>query len=114
MKRKVTALVRDGVPDAFFEQRETPMAWGFIKDRTELVQRIRAAYDIRSRLLHTGDRSGLWYIEHDLQSAEIGVGKPVLEDKQLVKLLHRSVNLVGLERITSCVLRTLIDQWLHQ
>jgi hypothetical protein len=112
VKRKVTALVGDAVPDAFFEQRETALTWGFIKDRAELIARIRAAYDIRSRLLHTGDRSGLWYIEHDHQGVEVGLGEPVLEDKELVKLLSRSVNLVGLERITSSVLRALIANWL--
>lgn len=112
VKRKVAALVHDAVPDAFFEQREITVAWGFIKQRDELVERVRAAYDIRSRLLHTGDRSGLWYIEHDHQGEEHGIGEPVMDDKQLVKLLCQSVNLVGLERITSTVLRTVIAQWL--
>jgi hypothetical protein len=112
IKRKVASLVCDAVPDAFFDQRETTLTFGFMKDRAELVDRIRAAYDVRSRLLHTGDRSGLWYIEHDHQGAEIGLGKPVLPDRDLVKLLCRSVNLVGLERITSTVLRVLLDQWL--
>jgi len=112
VKRKVAALVHDVVPDEFFEQRETTLTWGFIKHRDELIERVRAAYDIRSRLLHTGNRSGLWYIEHDHQGAEYGIGEPVIDDKQLVKLLCRSVNLVGLERITSTVLRTMIAQWL--
>jgi len=112
VKRKVAALARDLVPDTFFEQRETKLPWGFIQDRAELVERIRAAYDIRSRLLHTGNRSGLWYIEYDHQGEERGAGEPVLEDKELVKLLGRSVNLVGLERITSTVLRAMIVQWL--
>jgi len=112
IKRKVAALVRDVVPDSFFEQRETRPAWGFIKHRDELVERVRAAYDIRSRLLHTGDRTGLWYIEHDHQGEEYGIGKPVMEDNKLANLLCRSVNLVGLERITSTVLRTMIAIWL--
>ena len=111
VKRKVATLVHHTVPNAFFEQRETEMPWGFITDRDELVQRVRAAYDIRSRLLHTGNRSGLWYIEHDHQGEELGAGEPVLDDKNLVKLLTRSVNLVGLERIASTVLRTLITDW---
>jgi hypothetical protein len=112
VKRKVSALVDKLVPNAFFEQRETSQSSGFIRDRAELVERVRAAYDIRSRLLHTGNRSGLWYIEHDHQGEEYGIGSPVLDDKKLAKLLCGSVNLVGLERITSTVLRTIIAQWL--
>ena len=111
VKRRVAALVDHVVPDSFFQERETTMAWGFIVDRNELVDRVRAAYDIRSRLLHTGNRSGLWYIEHDMQGEERGAGEPVMDDKELVKLLTRSVNLVGLERITSTLLRTLISDW---
>ena len=113
VKRRVAALVNHVVPDSFFQERETTMAWGFIVDRNELVDRVRAAYDIRSRLLHTGNRSGLWYIEHDMQGEERGAGEPVMDDKDLVKLLTRSVNLVGLERITSTVLRTLINHWVR-
>jgi hypothetical protein len=113
VKRRVAALVNHVVPDSFFQERETTMAWGFIVDRNELVDRVRAAYDIRSRLLHTGNRSGLWYIEHDTEGEERGAGEPVLDDKELVKLLTRSVNLVGLERITSTVLRTLITDWVR-
>lgn len=114
VKRKVAALVSDVVPDTFFEQRETTLTWGFIKSRSELVERVRAAYDIRSRLLHTGNRSGLWYIEHDHQGEELGLGEPVMDDKELVRLLTRSVNLVGLERITSTVLRTMLTGWMSE
>jgi hypothetical protein len=111
VKRKVAALVRTTIPETFFQERETTQPWGFINDRTELVERVRAAYDVRSRLLHTGNRSGLWYIEHDYQGEEYGLGTPVLDDRPLVKLLCRSVNLVGLERITSTVLRTMVLEW---
>ncbi len=114
VKRKVSALVVGVVPDAFFDQRETATDSGVIKDRNELVDRVRAAYDIRSRLLHTGNRSGLWYIEDDNRGEEYGLGKPVLKDQRLVKLLCRSVNLVGLERVTSTVLRALIAEWLRE
>lgn len=106
VKRKVAALVNDYVPDSFFAQRETPLGFGFVKDRTELTKRVKAAYDIRSRLLHTGNREGIGHIAHEHQGMEFVTGTPVLPDSDLVKLLVASLNLTGLERVTSTVLRT--------
>lgn len=112
VKRKVAALVGAMIPDAFFTERETSLEYGFIRNREELIMRVRAAYDLRSRLLHTGDRTGLWFVEFDHQGAEVGLGAPVMRDKELVKLLCQGVTLTGMERIVSTVLRTAIDQWL--
>ncbi|MFZ2642301.1 MAG: hypothetical protein WA117_14985 [Verrucomicrobiia bacterium] len=112
IKRKIAALVSEYVPDSFFTERETSLGFGFIKDRPELIERVRAAYDLRSRLLHTGDRTGLWFVEFDHQGSEIGLGEPVLRDKELVKLLRQGVALTGMERIVSTVLRTVIERWI--
>jgi hypothetical protein len=113
VRRKVVALVDDFLPDAFFSQREAGRAFGVVKDRIELRQRMLGAYDIRSKILHTGDRSGIWFIANDHEGCEIGLGKPVMKDARLVEMLCSSVNLAGLERITSTVLRSAIDRWLQ-
>jgi hypothetical protein len=106
VRRKVALLVDDFISDAFFEQRECP--FGFVVDRIDLSKRIKTAYDLRSRLLHTGNRRGFSHITHDHQNSEIVLGIPVLPDKNLVETLRASVNLTGLERITATVLRNAI------
>jgi hypothetical protein len=112
VKRKVAVLVDEFIPDSFFVERETDAPFGFVQDRAELAKRIRAAYDIRSRLLHTGNRSGISHIAPDHDGAEIILGRPALPEAELVKLLCASLNLTGLERVTSTVLRTAITRQL--
>jgi hypothetical protein len=108
VKRKVAALVGDVVPESFFEQRETKLQFGLIRDRTDLINRIKQLYDIRSRILHTGDSSGTWYLTSDHDGAEIGFGVPMLDDKDLQKTLVNAMTLTGLERLTFTVLHTLL------
>jgi hypothetical protein len=110
IKRRVALLVDKFTPDSFFDQREALISFGVIKDRAELKSRIRAAYDIRSRLLHTGNRSGIEHIAHSYQECEVILGVPVLPDSSLVKQLCDSLNLTGLERVTATVLRTAIEK----
>ncbi|HEY4309168.1 MAG TPA: hypothetical protein VGN12_06920 [Pirellulales bacterium] len=112
IKRKVVALVNQYLPDSYFDQRETSLSWAVVKSRAELLSRIKNTYDLRSRILHTGDRNGLWYLENDRQGAEIGAGSPVLENKKLEKVLAGAMTLTGVERVTSTVLRAVITEWL--
>lgn len=102
--------MHDYVSDSFFAQRETSLGFGFVKVRSELTKRVKAAYDIRSRVLHTGNREGMGHIAHEHQGIEFVIGTPVLPDDDLVKLLVASLNLTGLERVTSAVLRTAITR----
>jgi hypothetical protein len=113
IKRKVAAFARHYVPNSFFEQRETDVAWGQIKDVEDLVSRLRRIYDLRSIVLHTGNRNGLWYLEQDHQFAEIGVGSPVLDDEKLKKTLVGAMTLTGLERVVSAILRAVINEWIR-
>lgn len=112
IKRKVIALVDHLLPETFFTQRECEFQNGLIRDKSELLSRLKCVYDLRSRYLHTGDRAGLWYLEHDIQSAEIGLGTPVTQDKKLQKLLCNSMTLTGFERVTFCILRAAIFRWI--
>lgn len=114
VRRKVAVLVDDFLPDVFFSQRECSLPFAVVKDRHDLRKRVLAAYDIRSRILHTGERSGIGFVAHDHQTSEIGLGRPVMQDNKLADLLCASVNLTGLERITSTVLRCAIKRWLKK
>lgn len=111
IKRKVAAFVNEYVPESYFHQRETDIQWAVAKDRNDLISRIRCTYDLRSKVLHTGDRRGLWYFARDQQRAEIGFGSPVLDDTQLQKVLAGALTLTGLERVVSTVLRAAIAKW---
>lgn len=112
IKRKVKALVGHYVPESFFQQPETAITWAVAKDRADLASRILFLYDLRSKVLHTGDRTGLTYIEQDHQRSEIGLGVPVLKDIKLQKILTGCLTLTGMERVTATVLRAVIAEWL--
>ena len=112
IKRKVVSLVDHYLPASYFDQREATIDWAVLKDRTDLLSRIKHLYDLRSRILHTGDLTGLWYLQHHHQHSEIGLGQPVMDDRKLQKTLSGSLNLTGMERVTSTVLRSTIAEWL--
>lgn len=112
IRRKVVALVNYYLPEAYFEQHEAAIDWMVPKDRDELLFRIKHVYDMRSTILHTGNVTGLWYLQQHHQNSEVGVGSPVLGERDLEKTLSRSLNLTGMERVTSTILRCAISEWL--
>jgi hypothetical protein len=83
-----------------------------MQKRVDLRPRVLAAYDVRSRLLHTGDRTGIWALTHSSMGEETCLGTPVLNDEKLKKLITSSLSLVGLERVTSTVFRSAIRRHL--
>ena len=110
IKRKVAKLVDTFIPDTFFQQREAREAFAVMTTREELRERIRAAYDLRSQLLHTGNRMGIGHLTHNSMGEEFILGKPVLPNADLAKLLVKCLTLAGLERVTSTVLRSVVTQ----
>jgi hypothetical protein len=64
---------------------------------------VAAAYDLRSKYVHTGIPFGHWV---SLFNSEVQLGRPVVEDNELGKILAQAPTLVGLERIVRyCLLR---------
>ncbi len=61
--------------------------------------RIKAAYSLRSKYLHTGQSIGGWAEYNSSMHAEVVLGDPVVEDKELKKMISRAPTLNGLERI---------------
>jgi len=114
IRRRVALFVSDYVPDTYFEEREAGVQGLVAQDREDLISRIKCAYDLRSKVLHTGDRSGRWYLQHDHDRSEIGSGEPMLDDKDLKKTLVGSLTITGMERVTSTVLRTVVAERLKK
>lgn len=64
---------------------------------------IAAAYDLRSRYVHTGVPFGGWI---SFWQNEVQIGRPVVEDKELGKILALAPTFTGLERVIRyCILR---------
>jgi hypothetical protein len=58
-----------------------------------------AAYDLRSKHLHTGKPFGLW-VSPDTTRYETQFAQPVTGDKDFDKVLANAPTFLGLERIT--------------
>jgi Apea-like HEPN len=108
VKRRFVRTVLDLMNSEFFDRTESAENYGALKE-SDFEQRIAAAYDLRSRYVHTGVPFGSWAaFAVGGRSAEVQIGKPVLEDKQFEKLVYRAPTAVGLERIVRfCLLRFL-------
>lgn len=108
IKKRVAKVVKEFLPADFCDRREADLEFGMLETVDEVVDGVRATYDLRSRFLHTGTRRGLWYISPDRIGSERGVGWPSVGDKDLEKVYRRSLNLVGLERVVGAVLRAML------
>ena len=100
--RTITSLVDPG----FFERTESKeQVARLMPDSFEAA--IGAAYDLRSKYVHTGIPFGGWVsLRLAGSNTEVQVGKPVVSDRDFGNILARAPTLVGLERIIRyCLLR---------
>lgn len=104
IKRRFRLTVEDLIDDQFFSQSSTdPRA--LTLQAHDLAARISAAYDLRSRYVHTGMAFGRWVSPAGALS-EIQIGQPVIGDNEIVELLYKAPRYLGLERlIRYCLLR---------
>ncbi len=71
----------------------------------DIWQRVLAAYDVRSRHVHTGQRFGQYIMPMKMLN-EVPIGKYEIQDYELARNLARSPTLSGFERIVRyCLLR---------
>ncbi|RLT39172.1 MAG: hypothetical protein DWI57_10675, partial [Chloroflexi bacterium] len=85
--------------DDFFERSEAKNNFERI-DKTYIKQRLKEAYNLRSKYVHAGQsHSGWMSVNSLLDNPEIIHGNPVIEDKDLQKSIKRSPTFIGLERI---------------
>lgn len=106
VKRKFVVTLLSLVDDSFFERSEAKETYERFA-AGDFEKRLAAAYDLRSRYVHTGTNFGP-YIDGLVPggNAEIRWAHPVTGDKALDKALALAPTLVGLERlIRYCLLR---------
>jgi hypothetical protein len=84
----------DGV--GFFDRSESSRAYGRFKTET-FRDCVAAAYDLRSRYVHTGVPFGHWISENHCNN-EVQIGQPVVGDGETEKILARAPTYIGLER----------------
>lgn len=104
-KRFVHALC-SSLGDGFFDGSETQNdKWKLRPENIEKV--VGAAYDLRSHYVHSGATFGSWVsLRAAGTSNEIMVGKPLMEDKTLQKVIANAPTFIGLERIIrACLLQ---------
>lgn len=102
VKRRFVTTITRLVNDYFFERSESKDALGSLK-KDDFAQRVGAAYDLRSKYVHTGIPFGGWVsmLRHEIQ-----VGRPVVQDNDYGKVLARAPTYLGLERVMRfCLLR---------
>ena len=104
IKRTFVKSIYGLVDDEFFVTKETDFGNGFFK-KEDFCKRIGAAYDLRSRYVHSGGSFGRW-IAPDIHSLDTQTGRPVEEDREYASILEKAPTLLGLERlIRYCLLR---------
>jgi hypothetical protein len=91
----------------FFQQSEAKEGYARL-NQEDVSIRIKAAYDLRSRYVHTGVNFGRWiHPNYSLEyNAEVQIGEPAIKDKEFKKILIRCPTFIGMERIMRfCLLR---------
>jgi len=104
IKRRFIDAITNLVDASFFERSETTQPRANFK-ADSFRAAISAAYDLRSKYVHTGTPFGRWITPDHLHS-EVQVGQPVVEDRELGRVLSRAPTYIGLERVMRyCLLR---------
>jgi len=106
VKRRFVETIVGLVDASFFEKSEAGDGIGSLKAES-FRKSISAAYDLRSKYVHTGAPFGNWVTSQmGGRNKEVQVGKPVISDKDLSKILEYAPTLVGLERVVRyCLLQ---------
>jgi hypothetical protein len=105
IKRRFIKTITCLLNDYFFENSESQRKHTALNKKT-IEQRIAAAYDLRSKYLHTGIDFGRWVSVAANRNEEVQLGIPVVNDPEFQKILTNAPTYLGLERIMRfCLLR---------
>lgn len=97
-KRFVQTIVQL-VDQDFFQRSEAREPFAGFKAESFRAS-VSAAYDLRSRYVHTGIPFGRWVsLKVGGMNNEVQVGQPVVDDKELGKILVKAPTYIGLERV---------------
>lgn len=108
IKRRFVSSIVAMVDSPFFERKEALEQWGTFTEN-DFRKRIGAAYDLRSRFVHSGYPFGSW-VSWRMAELEVQVGKPVVADKEMAEVLARAPLFSGLERVIRYVLLTFASE----
>lgn len=98
IKRRFVATLADLVDQPFFGRTEAREEWASLKAEN-FDKALAAAYDLRSRHVHTGAGFGGWITPTDRGLNEVQFGSPVVDDRDWAKALAAAPTFIGLERI---------------
>jgi len=106
VRRKYVTTITKLLNAYFFQNTESTGGFASLK-QNDVLERIKASYDLRSRYVHKGIKIGNWLDPQSFLN-EVQVGIPVVESTDLAKLLSMTPTWTGMERIMRyCLLRFL-------
>lgn len=101
IKRRFVLTLVALVDEVFFNHSDMTELYGRFEKKSFRAS-VAAAYDLRSKHVHTGRSLGNWVMDR----TEVMSYKPVVGDKDFKKILCKAPTLMGLERIIRyCLLR---------
>lgn len=106
VKKRFVRTLCNLLDDKFFVGCDLDEPWMALK-KDDIERTIAAAYELRSKYVHTGISFGGW-IEPATSAlvSERMIGEPVLQDSELKRILIAAPSYVGLERVMRyCLLR---------
>ena len=99
--------------EQFFMTAESETQFGHFK-LEDIEKSVGAAYDLRSKYVHTGISFGRW-IEPSRGNDDIQLGKPVVPNREFAKILEKAPKFAGLERlIRYCILKFMSSRKLFE
>ena len=99
IKRSFVKFLCSSLNSNFFDTPEvSKLPHGRCFDRCTIERNVAAAYDLRSRYLHTGERFRRW-VDPVFWTQDVSAVRPVGPSKELSKTLQVAPSFVGLERL---------------
>ena len=98
VKKRFTVGLRQNLDDYFFSASEAKLALTRIS-REHIERNLKAAYDLRSKYLHTGTPIENWIRNCASVCDEVATGNAACIDPDLKKIVDQTLTLSGLERI---------------
>lgn len=109
IRRKCALFVHQTLDGDFYQSSESELNLRRAS-AGDIQCHIKAAYDLRSRFMHTGRSHGVWVNAMKHVGEELVSGDPVIHDPDLKKLVVNSLTLFGLERVVQyCLHRSIIS-----
>ena len=98
LRRRVSYCAVELTNGNFFDGSEAKHP-AFRLRKEDLFHRVRDAYDLRSKYAHAGADIAGWLDISTTYNEEIQLGKPVMENRELARLIRGAPTLGGLERL---------------